>query len=228
MAAVAEVDIYNMALSFIGVTTTVAATTEKSPEARTCSIWYERVRNAIQRAAPWSCLKATARLALKATRDPTLDWASTDPTPGYLYAYNLPSDMQIPRYMVDFSMFELSTMQDGSRCLMNSSANALLIYNRRVTDPSAWDEGLITAISAGLAAKIVKPITGKTSDLSGYLQLASQELIGARLLDAPYSGVPMQQPLPEWLQERGSSYGAPFTPYIYPLANPVVGGTLVT
>lgn len=224
--AVAEVDIYNMALSAIGVTSTVAMTTENSLEARVCSTWYEQTRNSIMRAAPWSSLKAAARLALKATRDDDLSWEPTDPTPGFTYAYNLPSDMIHPRYLTSFAKFEIASTADGRRALMTDQDLAILIYNRLVTDPSVWDTGLVTCIVQALAARIVKPLTGNTTDLSPYVSLAQSELAGARQLDAPFEGTRMVEVLPEWLAARCSAYGAPFSPFIFPFADPLLGGSL--
>jgi len=200
--AVAQVDVYNMALSAIGITELVATPTEASLAAQVCTVWYEKVRDSVMKAAPWSSLFATARLALKSTRDNDQPWQPTDPTPGYLYAYALPSDFLHPRYLTTYERFDLVSMADGQRAIMTNQELALMNYTKQGTDPSTWDPGLLDAVVFGLSAHIVKPITGKTSDMSVYFNLASAKISGARQVDAMPVGQ-MVETTPGWIQARG-------------------------
>src|SRR5690606_39709181 len=86
------VTLYNLALSVAGITSGVDSPSEASPEAEQCRLWFEPVRNLILRAAFWPSVKGVKRLGLLATRDTDQDWTSSDPFPGWLYAYALPSD----------------------------------------------------------------------------------------------------------------------------------------
>jgi hypothetical protein len=214
VADISEVAIYNMALSAIGNQETVASTDEASPAAQTCSIWYTMTRNRVFQAAPWSDLKGTFRLALKSTRDDTKQWQVTDPTPGFTYAYNL----------TDYSNFGISTMADNKRTLMAHTAQAILIYTKLVADPSLWNAGLLDAVVFALAAQIVKPITGKTTDIPGFLQIAKSKINSSLMAEANQSYLIVQPPNPEWIAARGSAYDTPYAPFIFPAADFVVSG----
>lgn len=88
--------IFNLACSAIGTRARIASPTENSREAEVCRDWYDLIRDRVLQMAPWPEATAWSRLALLQERDDTLDWASTDPDPGFRYMYALPSDYIYP------------------------------------------------------------------------------------------------------------------------------------
>lgn len=221
--AVTELTLWNQALSALGTGSSVQSANENSVEARNCGIWYETVRDAIFAAAPWPCLTAFSRLALLVERDDDEDWVVTDPPPGRLYAFGLPSQFIRPRHLASFGQFELSTV-DGTKCLACDEENPILCYTKRIDDPSSWDIGLQQAVVFGLAAHIAKASTGNDSDLQNMFTLANEKIMIARANNANSSQV-QHEAIPDWLAARGQSLSMPTTRYFYPAANFTVMGT---
>lgn len=221
--AVDQTLIYNLALTAIGSTGSVDIYSEHSPEADICNLWYEQVRDQVQRAAPWSCLKGAFRLPLKSARDNDNPWQSNDPTPGWLYAHGLPSDFLWPRYLSDWTPFERATLTDWTQVIVSNNPNPLLIYTRRSTDPSQWDVDLQQAIAFGLGAHICKRVTGSTSGVQVAFSLANDKIMVARANDANIAGWQAES-TPEWIQARGSVYDAPYSRFIFPSADFRVAG----
>lgn len=223
MAAIDAVYIFNLALGAIGNQTQVAAVDEPSLEAETCSLWYESVRDQVFRAAPWTTLKGAFRLPLYSTRDNSLPWQNTDPTPGWNYAYGVPSDMVYPRYLTSFNPFERAIQADNTQVIVTNDPTPILTYTRRIVDPGAWDVDLQQAVAFALGAHIANRLTGSTSKLQLAFSLANDKIMAAR---ANLGNMMQWQPqtTPDWIQARGSAYDAPFQRFIFPSADFVVAG----
>lgn len=222
MAATAEVDIYNMALSALGTTSSVATVDEDSREAEQCSIWYEPVRDQIFRAAPWPRLTGFKRLALSVERDQDEDWVATDPDPKWQFAYALPADYIRPRYLNTYVQFEESMVGDLP-VLVTNAETPILTYTRKLTRVDLWDPDLTQAVAFGLAAHIAKALTGKDSDLRNMFELAQEKILNARV-NAANSRNATNESVPDWIAARGYAGTGPYAQYIYPSADFTVSG----
>lgn len=220
--ATTEVEIYNMALSALGTFSSLAATTDRRREAEVCRIWYPLCRDRVLRSAPWSGATAFRRLALLATRDDTADWVSTDPAPGWTYAYGVPNDFIWPRSLSAYEQFEMS-MIAGNRVILSNSQSPIMAYTFRQTNVGLWDPELQVAVAYDLAAFISRSLNGSRDDQISMFRLAQEVILPAR---AAASNL-LQRDLessPDWLQARGGALNSPTVPFIYPSAEYITSG----
>jgi hypothetical protein len=209
-----EVSIYNLALDAVGTRNSVSATTEESREAEVCRLWFGPVRDLVLRAAPWTCAKAFARLALLKERDDTLEWAIDDPEPGFRYAYAGPSDMIRPRYLSSFQRFTMGIYGE-QRAVMTQVQSAILVYTKRQATIPLWDSDLYMAVTKALAAAIAMPLHGKRQRASEAAAEANAMILQARVSDAN-SEENQFDTVPEWIAARGSAYNNPLSRFYYP------------
>lgn len=221
------VTLYNLALSVAGITSGVDSPSEASPEAEQCRLWFEPVRNLILRAAFWPSVKGVKRLGLLATRDTDKDWTSSDPFPGWLYAYALPSDALAPRFITDWQQFTTG-IYEGKRAVFTNVENAVLVYTLRQADISLWDAGLFMAVAYGLAGHISMPLNGKPQRAQMNIQQANQMIIDARVNIANEEETAVDS-LPEWISARGfqgtpsgNRYFHPYGPLLSSTGAPLV------
>lgn len=204
-----KVELFNLALSACGADLGVSAPDEQSREADLCRLWYSTVLDMVISTAAWPSVRAYSRLALLTERDPDALWLPADPDPQWRYAYAVPSDLLHPYHLSTFERFEYSSAR--------ISANAeqpILYYNRRVDDPALWDQGLRDALIHMLAAKIARPLTGKSTIVQQNFELAQIAVQNAQGLAANSQEMPTES-MPDWLQARGTTLLAP-DKFIYP------------
>lgn len=214
--AQSQIDLYNLALSACGATGSVATIFETGVLARTCNRWYEPVRLFIFRSAHWACLTRHARLGLLVERDTTADWVSTDPQPGWIYAYGAPSDMVAARHLTDYSRFGTGVyVPTNVPAIFTDTEDAILTYTADVTDVSLWDVGLYMALVYGLAMHIARPLTGKRERSRDLMESANMLIAQARA-DSANEQAGVQDSLPEWIEARGYAGGINRTRYIAP------------
>jgi hypothetical protein len=144
-----EVQICNLALLRVGVTSTIAALSEVSTEANACRVFFEQVRDAVLRDFPWGFATKRAALGLLAEAAPT-NWA---------YAYQLPSDCLLVRGLVCPGARSLRADQRipyevNGRKLFTDMPEAELLYTARVTDTSVFDPLAVSAIAWGMAVEL--------------------------------------------------------------------------
>ena len=209
------VKIYNQALSACGSISTLESVDENVPEAETCNLWYEDVRDKIFQSAPWHKLTRAARLSLVAERDPDLAWTIADPVPGNQFAYGLPSDLIRPRYLYNYGQFRDGTTPSGQNVIWTNTESPILFYTRRENDPNQWDPMLRSAIVFGLAAHIAMRVTGKPAIVQANYNLAMQEIDAARVADANRHQTMVSDFIPDSLQARGYAWSQQYR-YIYP------------
>ena len=216
------VEIYNQALSLAGTRSRLTTIGDISREAELCNQWYGTVRDQVFRAAHWSCAKKAKRLAVSVERDFGEDWTESDPLPGWRFAYGLPSDMMIPRYLSAYAKFELGAI-GSTNVLMTNEEETILVYNALIEDTSRWDMLLTSAVFSALAAMITKPLTGSSTKSKDLYGLANERIMLAREAAANDDHIEFES-LPPWLTARG--IGGPMDPsrYIYPLGPLFVSG----
>lgn len=215
--SVSVVDIYNWALAAVGTKARVQSPTESSTEAEACTIFYENVRDQILRSAPWDCARTYKRLAQSAERDVDVDWVVTDPPPGWLYAYALPSDFLWPRQLSTFAKFELGINSVDQKVLYTNDVTPILCYTKRQTRVDLWDADLQAAVGFALGAHICMKLTASESKTKLVTGQAIDKILAARQAAANAPNFTVES-IPEWLVARGYGGVAPVMPYVYPSA----------
>jgi hypothetical protein len=189
-----------------------------SREAELCSLWYESVRDLVFSAAPWASLTGFARLAVNASRDTTESWVVADPPPGWLYAFNLPSDYLRARFLASGNFFLPSTVNNTFIIAANEET-PILTYTRQEINPAMWrDSGLEHAVIYALAAHIAKGLTGNDSDIQNMFSLSETKVMAARANNANTQQQPVEH-IPEWIAARGQGLNTGTNRYFYPSAD---------
>jgi len=166
-----DVDICNSALNMIGASNIISLT-EDSRAARVCNQRYEFVRDAVFRAHPWNCLITRVEVAADATA----------PAFEFEYAHTLPTDpycLRVLRPQDPDSVFKI----EGRKLLANSTPFKF-IYISRVTDPNEYDQLLIEALAARLAADISYALVNSATLTQNLFAIYEAKLSEARFVDA--------------------------------------------
>lgn len=224
MAISSEVGVYNLALNAVGTRSNISSPSENSREAEVCRLWYSSVRDQVLASAPWP--EATEiRYLAELARASDGEWSYDDPRPGYSYVYSAPSDMLRPMYLTDFSRFLLTGYSDNRKAIHTNTAQAALVYTKRLETISLWNAELQMAIVYALAAHICMPLSGKPSRSRSLLQQANGLIMAARESAANTSDE-VYEWVPDWIAARGYNFPAGtkyFHPYGSLLSLPNVG-----
>ncbi len=192
------VEIWNMALSHIGVKNFVTGPNEKSQEAAVLSIWWLPSLDYVLADHPWPFAGKYAQLGLVETVNP--EWA---------YAYRYPSDCVHVRRICDPvggraspnpPPFVIGHDDDG-KVIYTDQADAILYYTVRVNEPERFDAKCVEALSIYLASRIANPLT-RMPNLGKDLEDSYNRMI---VKAAVKSSNEMQQDDPqeaEWIRAR--------------------------
>ena len=166
-----DVDICNSALNAIGASNIISLT-EDSRAARVCNQRYEFVRDSVFRAHPWNCLISRVEVAAD----------STAPAFEFEYAHTLPTNpycLRVLRPQDPDSVFKI----EGRKLLANTTPFKF-IYISRVTDPNQYDQLLIEALAARLAADISYALVNSATLTQSLYAIYESKLSEARFVDA--------------------------------------------
>lgn len=216
--ATSEVAVYKRALEQAGSRSAIATVNDASRGAEVCRLWFGPVRDQVLRAAPWPDAKATARLALLAERDDTLQWQVGDPAPGWRFAYAIPEDLLSPRYIPSYERFDFALYNDGSndqKAILTNVETALLTYTKQQTSVGLWDTQLEMAITFALAAHICMPLNGRRTRAKELAEQANALIIEARV-NAANDANDQLDTVPDWLVARGYGGVYPQARFYYP------------
>lgn len=208
------VSIWNLALQVVGVRGRVAAENEKTKEAEICQDWYEPIRDQILCAAYWGSARAVATLPLLSERDFNLTWQATDPEEPWAFLYGVPKDFLYPRFLTDFTNFTMTNQGEARAVLANTYAGNM-VYTKRQTNVSIWEEDLYLAVVHGLASAIGEPLSGKRLKVERAIAIANEILLKAQLNTANEQQV-QHDNIPDWLAARGVGAGTSFSQFIHP------------
>lgn len=183
----ARVDIFNMALGYLGVSVPVSDPNENTPMAGACRVFYDQARQSELRMFPWSFATAAAALALVTDVDKL----------GYGYAYQRPGDaLRIYAVVpVTGARTWLSASRDawesggaslpqtpyqdvGGQILTDLDA-AYVIYVKDVTEAQMTDALFVDALALNLAVRIAPRVMG-TQAGQGAARQVSQLLAATR------------------------------------------------
>lgn len=209
-----EVQIFNLALSQVGIAGTVATVDDVSREAKVCRQWFGPVRDRVLRAAHWPSAKTFARLSLISSREDET-WTLTDPEPGYSNIFYLPDDYVAPRYLNTFERFSVSSQ--GTRIALScNSESPILVYTKRQESVALWDISMADAVMYALAARICEPLSGRGAKAKELFNLANLAMMSARE-DAGNTSNETLDTVPGWIAARGYSGSLGMSRYYYPL-----------
>lgn len=157
------VDICNLALSHLGDRATLASIDppEGSSQADHCAQWWPIVRDEALSAYDWKFASATTT--------PTMLDDSLMNNDGWYYAHARPADFLVSR---DFAhtqssmvslypgqpQWDSGTLDDGTPVFFVNDQYLSLRYTRRVSDPTRYTPGFVTAISYLLASYLAGPV----------------------------------------------------------------------
>lgn len=204
-------EVFNLALSACGSRGLVSNPDEQSREAALCRLWLPKTRDHILMTAPWPSARKYARLSLQHVREPAEPWVADDPAPGRARLFALPPDLLLPLHLQSFRHFEYQGGQISA-----DEEFPILYYNARIESPADWDPQLSDAIIHYLAARIARPLTGKSSVVQEQFEIARLH-IDAMITAVANMQEPRHESLPDWIAARG--FAAPLqTRYHYPFA----------
>lgn len=156
-----QVDIYNMALSHIGISETVQSLEERSKSRVTCSRFWDIARDTLLCEFPWSFATKFQTLALIGT--PPSNWQ---------FQYQYPTDCLKAMYLVpDGPTFQPMTIRqrgkyitgfgEGGQIILSNVPNAQLAYLVRVLDEGRFPPLVVSALAWKLASLIAMPMTAQ-------------------------------------------------------------------
>lgn len=169
-----KIDVFNMALGHVGISSTVADELERSPERVICSRYFDTCRDALLSYKDMRWRFATARVTLADLGDPQLGWA---------FRYRYPNDAVNALEIVGGTgrvetiemtpKFEIQWETDG-RVILTDIEEAVLLYTKRVEEVERWPSSFVEAMAYRLASMIVMPLKNDTGMRNDLLTLAEQ------------------------------------------------------
>ena len=171
-----DVDICNSALNMIGASNIVSLT-EDSRAARVCNQRFEFVRDAVSRAHPWNCLMRRASISAE----------SEAPAFEFEHQHLMPNDPYCLRVIRAQDLDTIFRVE--GRKILSDTTPFNFIYVARVTDPNEYDQLLIEAIAARLAADISYALVNSATLTQSLFQLYENKVSEARFVDAT-EGIP--------------------------------------
>ena len=169
-----EIDIYNMALSHIGSTVTVADKAERSVERITCSRFYETCRDALlsYKACDWRFAETSVLLA--DLGNPPTNW---------LCRYAMPNDCiramflvidGLPNPRADQMLIYQVAYAESGRVILTNQPAAELRYIKRLEEAERFPSYFVEAMALRLASMIAMPIAKSNSLRDELVQRAEQ------------------------------------------------------
>ncbi|MEQ2653643.1 hypothetical protein AAAU16_04035 [Desulfovibrio piger] len=167
-----KLDIFNMALGFIG-TRTIASANENTPEAIQCGLYWDRARRSALRDYPY---RFAVRRVVLAEKNLPAAYAEE-----WRHAYVLPDGCLKVHAVHDGKEqgrkrpFRLESDAEGALLLCDVS-RAVATCTFDVEEATRWDELFVMAMARKLAALVAVPLlknnSGKVQELEQLYQLA--------------------------------------------------------
>lgn len=182
------VSICNLALTNVGKDS-ISAIDEASAEARACRRFFDQTLDVMLCSYPWTFARAALSMAA-VENDKSGLWA---------YAYAKPADclkiagvrreyaasQDVPyRSGFSFSSQSIGLYELGGQNVYCNLSPAILLYTRRVTDPTKFTPLFVEALSWQLAARIAMPLTRDPKTRSDAWQTAQTMQAAAISADA--------------------------------------------
>jgi len=152
-----KMQIWNMAISHLGISKEIASETEQTAEAKACRRFYETTLKNVLKDHSWPFASKIA----------TLNLISTSPNTEWAYSYRYPTDCLFFRRILSGNRNDTpatkvpyAISQDASATVIFTDAtNAVAEYTRNVSDESFFSSDFETAVSYRLAYYIAPRLT---------------------------------------------------------------------
>lgn len=167
MATVTQ--ICNLALTSVGANTIVDLA-DNTQEARLCTIYYPLYRDYLLRLHPWNFAQVRASLAL----------LTAVPAFGFDYAFQLPPDCG---RVTETDLTVYDEWRVEGRTLVCNKDTINIVYTKRLTDTSQFDELFTITLGILLAWKLSKVLTGKQNFTKTLHDEYLEHLASARTVD---------------------------------------------
>jgi len=173
--AYTEVDICNMALSYIGMRAyMIESLSDSSAAAQACQMLYPAQRDELLILAPWPF----------AVKRATLDLATDQIEGGYAYTYDLPTGCLWPLEIIDSlkirRVVEKIDFRWEGRVLLTDKEDAVLRYIDAVTDASLFTPEFASALAWKLAIALAGALSADPNNHARLLQTYQMVLLQSR------------------------------------------------
>lgn len=193
-----KIDIYNMALGFIG-TRTVASPNENTPEAIQCTLYWDRARRTALRDYPYRFALRRLKLGLLANAPEVYDnqWQ---------YIYAQPDKcLKVHSVYADRERAKKERFQvercDLGTVILTDVEKAIALCTIDEEDTTQWDELFVLVMARKLAALIAVPLlknnSQKVQEQEQLYQMAVPRVEGHDASEGRE-----EQPADSWLQAR--------------------------
>lgn len=216
-----QLELFNLAMSHLGIRAKIAAADEDGVEANACRTHWAGLRDLSLRLHDWNFARVTARL--EALADPVPNSAPDSdpgaPAPRWRHRHALPADCLRLRQLngqpvgdPPRAFCEIAAERDSGGAigavLYSDVTPADATYTARVVDPERWDAGFADAIGWGLAARLCYELTGRDDRARTLAQqwqtsLAVAAAATANERVANEAAGRAARPMPEALRARG-------------------------
>jgi len=157
-----QVELVNMALKHIGISTGIITLTENTEHAAAANSFWDIARDAALRNYDWPFARKRLELAL-------LSSASAAYSDRWFYQYQYPTDCVFARYLdnglpnggtllSDVIEYEIEYGATGQAILANEQ-DAALVYTKRVTETTRWPADFAVSFSYLLASFMAPSFT---------------------------------------------------------------------
>jgi len=184
----ATLDIYNLALRHVGVSTEVQSLTERSKERAACQRYYEQAVDEVLRDFPWPFATRFEALAV-VEEDPTSEWA---------FSYRWPADCLTPHRLLSGARNDSAASRIpyriagdvSGRLILTDLEDAELEYTARVTTVAQFAPDFVRALSLLLASYIGPSFGPDATRLANRALELYQMAIGRAQANAANEGQP--------------------------------------
>lgn len=169
-------DIANLALRRIGYRLRVGSLYDGSQAASMILDIFGQTRDELLRMGNWNFAQGTiAATVLKSAPDNYFDfpWTTDYPQPPWRFELAYPEDClkvralkPMPGFIFNpaptaalFATANDATLSPPAQVILCNLDSPLIVYTRRVTDPTSWEADFVEAFAAALARRIDKVIT---------------------------------------------------------------------
>lgn len=181
-----DVDVCNLALTFVGSGAEIASLTESSAEARACNRVYETARDETLGSFPWPFSRRQAALGLVSKKGD-----ANHPSSEYTYAYRYPADcLQLRKILSGLRIDARETRvsydllaDEAGTLIMTDRADAVAEYTSTLgQNPGRWTADFQKALAYYVAYLIAPRLTKGDPFKMGdkCYQLYQRALAGAR------------------------------------------------
>lgn len=172
-------DVANIALERIGYKKRIGSLLDGSEAASAILDIYAQTRDAVLRASDWRFAQnmQDGELLKAAPEGGYFDtpWSAADhPQPPWRYEYALPNNWlrtrsvrPQPGFLFDplptptlFSMAYDNDLDTPQQVILTNVQSAVIVYTRRVIDPTAWEADFIEALASALGRRVAARLMG--------------------------------------------------------------------